>query len=104
MLTIDEAFDERQALQAAKAGAYGYMLAEAIPVHLATAVSCMAAGDPWFSRRLSAKIVDEFQRLERQPRVAVDGRVERGTTASFEKSQVIEKPIWEHTHDHDDGQ
>ncbi len=66
-LTIDEALDERQALRVAKAGAYGYMLAKAVPGYLAKAVRCMDAGEVWFSRKLTAKIVDEFHRLGRAP-------------------------------------
>ncbi len=49
----------------AKAGASGYLTAEAIPAYLAKAVRCMALGEAWFSRKLMAKIVDEFQQLGR---------------------------------------
>ncbi len=65
VLTIDEGLDERRALQVAKAGAHGYMAAEAVPAYLTEAIRTITAGKAWFSRKLAAKIVDELQRLGR---------------------------------------
>ena len=65
VLTIDNIPDERQALAMAKAGAYGYMSAETIPAHLSTAIRRIDAGEAWFSRKVSARIVDELHRLSR---------------------------------------
>ncbi len=70
VLTIDEGLDDRRALQVAKAGAHGYMPAEAVPAYLTEAIRTITAGKAWFSRKLAAKIVDEFHRL---------GRVRAGT-------------------------
>ncbi len=49
----------------AKAGACGYVPAEAVPAYLTKAIRSIAAGEAWFSRKLAAKIVDEFHRLAR---------------------------------------
>ncbi len=65
VLTIDEGLDERRALQVAKAGAHGYMAAEAVPAYLTEAIRTITVGKAWFSRKLAAKIVDELQRLGR---------------------------------------
>lgn len=65
VLTIDEGLDERRALQVAKAGAHGYLPAEAVPAYLTEAIRTIATGKAWFSRKLGAKIVDEFHRLGR---------------------------------------
>ncbi len=70
VLTIDEGLDERRALQVAKAGAHGYMPADAVPAYLIEAIRIITAGKAWFSRKLTARIVDEFHRL---------GRVQPGT-------------------------
>ena len=64
-LVIDARFDEGRVLRVAKAGAHGYMVAEAVPGYLAKAVRVMAAGEVWFSRKLMGKVVDELQRLVR---------------------------------------
>lgn len=65
VLVIDDKLNEQRALETAKEGGYGYMLADAVPVYLAKAIRCMGAGEAWFSRKLTASIVDEFYRLIR---------------------------------------
>jgi len=70
VLAIDEHLDEQRVLRVAKAGAYGYMLGEAIPTHLGKAVRVMAAKEAWLSRKLMARVVDELQRLVRLRRRA----------------------------------
>lgn len=65
VLAIDDRLDEQRVLRVAKAGAYGYMLGEAIPTHLGKAVRVMAAKEAWLSRKLMARVVDELQRLVR---------------------------------------
>ncbi len=62
VLTIDNGSDERRALAMAKAGAYGYMSAKAIPIHLSRAIRKITAGEAWFSRKLMGRIVDELHR------------------------------------------
>ena len=77
VLAIDDRLDEGEVLRVAKAGAHGYMLAEAIPAYLPRAVRVMAAREVWFSRKLMGKVVEELQRLARlQKRAGVRrGRV-----------------------------
>jgi len=65
VLTIDGQLDEARVLRAAKGGAYGYMLGEAIPGYLPRAVRAMAAGEVWLSRKLMGKVIGELQRLVR---------------------------------------
>jgi len=65
VLTIDGQLDEERVLRAAKGGAYGYMLGEAIPGYLPRAVRAMAAGEVWLSRKLMGKVIGELQRLVR---------------------------------------
>lgn len=65
VLAIDDHLDEQRVLRVAKAGAYGYMLGEAIPAYLAKAVRVMAAKEAWLSRKLMGSIVEELQRLVR---------------------------------------
>jgi DNA-binding NarL/FixJ family response regulator len=65
VLAIDDRLDEARVLRAAKAGADGYMLQEAVPGFLAKAVRVMSAGEAWLSRSLIGKVVAELQRLAR---------------------------------------
>ena len=65
VLAVDGQLDEAQMLMATKAGAHGYMLAEAIPAHLAKAIRVMTAGETWLGRKLMTKVVEELQRLYR---------------------------------------
>lgn len=65
VLAIDDRLDEERVLRAAKAGAHGYMLWEAIPAYLSKAVGVMAAGEAWFSRKLMGRLILELQRLVR---------------------------------------
>lgn len=74
VLTIDGQLDEERVLQAAKGGAYGYMLGEAIPAYLPRAVRAMAAGEVWLSRKLMGKVIGELQRLVRLQGRARGGR------------------------------
>lgn len=63
VLAIDDRLNEQRVLKLAKAGAYGYMLGEAIPAYLAKAVRVMAAGEVWLSRKLMGRLVEELERL-----------------------------------------
>jgi DNA-binding NarL/FixJ family response regulator len=65
VLAIDDRLNEQRVLKLAKAGAYGYMLGEAIPAYLAKAVRVMAAGEVWLSRKLMGRLVEELERLVR---------------------------------------
>lgn len=63
VLAIDDRLNEQRVLKLAKAGAYGYMLGDAIPGYLAKAVRVMAAGEVWLSRKLMGRLVEELERL-----------------------------------------
>lgn len=68
MLTVSD--DEQDLFDAIKAGAHGYLLKNIRAPELFEALDGIDAGEAPLSRRVAAKLLDEFRRL--QPRQAID--------------------------------
>jgi DNA-binding NarL/FixJ family response regulator len=60
--------------EAIKSGAEGYLLKDMAEAELEATLHALEAGEPALSPRLAAKILDEFTRLTREPRVDEDRR------------------------------
>jgi DNA-binding NarL/FixJ family response regulator len=63
VLVVSASSEERDVLEAIKAGAAGYVLKSAAPAEIADAVKRTAAGEPVFTPSLAGLILSEFRRL-----------------------------------------
>jgi DNA-binding NarL/FixJ family response regulator len=68
ILVLSASGEERDVLEAVKAGASGYLLKSATGAEVADAVRRVAAGEPVFTPSLAALVLGEFRRLaDRDP-------------------------------------
>lgn len=63
ILVVSASAEERDVLEAIKAGAAGYVLKSATPVEIADAVKRVAAGEPVFTPSLAGLVLSEFRRV-----------------------------------------
>jgi DNA-binding NarL/FixJ family response regulator len=76
VLVLSATGEERDVLEAVKAGASGYLLKSATAAEVADAVRRVAGGEPVFTPSLAALVLEEFRRLaDRDPaEPALSGR------------------------------
>ncbi len=63
VLVVSASADEKDVLEAIKAGATGYVLKSATPAEIADAVQRVAGGEPVFTPSLAGLVLSEFRRL-----------------------------------------
>jgi DNA-binding NarL/FixJ family response regulator len=92
VLMLSASGEQRDVLEAVKAGATGYLLKSAAPAEFVEAVRRTAAGEPVFTPSLAGLVLGEYRRLAAQPK-ADDGDAPRLTDRETEVLRLVAKGL-----------
>jgi DNA-binding NarL/FixJ family response regulator len=91
VLMLSASGEQRDVLEAVKAGATGYLLKSAAPAEFVEAVRRTAAGEPVFTPNLAGLVLGEYRRLAAEPKA--DDDAPRLTDRETEVLRLVAKGL-----------